>query len=259
MRQTVLGVYDSYVDACTAQRALGDAGVAQADIAVYSMSVAAVEKGPRVYTPGGGDVRHRKPVFDQLEQLFARLFKRGAYPPETEDYREWIRRGGALVSADVSEMQVDLARDVMCRAGAADIDERSSGWRNGSVKMGISGYAQSRAVPSPDGRTGVSTQTSRPGVVGDPIKEAPLASAPSEDEFRKDYEAHYAHTGMSYDEYRRACAHGAALAQDDRYRGHDWQLIEPSAREHWESHYPDSAWARFKAAVRHGWERVRGL
>jgi hypothetical protein len=125
MRQTVIGVYDSYVDACSAQRALCEAGVAQADISLYSTSVSTpVEKGPRVYTPGSGGLRHQTPVFDQLEQLFARLFESGEYPPEAEDYREFIRRGGTIVSADVSEMQVDLARNVMRRMGAADIEER---------------------------------------------------------------------------------------------------------------------------------------
>ncbi|WP_181920056.1 hypothetical protein [Paraburkholderia sp. BL6669N2] len=46
MRQTVLGVFDSYSDARSAQRTLGGAGVAQADISTYSMSVdAPAEKG----------------------------------------------------------------------------------------------------------------------------------------------------------------------------------------------------------------------
>ncbi|MFP3569448.1 hypothetical protein [Paraburkholderia sp. SIMBA_030] len=135
MRQTVLGVFDKYADARSAQRTLGEAGIAQADIAIYSMSNdTPVEKGPRVYAPGSGDVRHHNPVFDQLEQLFARLFRSGQYPPETEDYREVIRRGGTIVSADVSEMQVDLARDLMRRAGAADIEERAKVWRNDSVR-----------------------------------------------------------------------------------------------------------------------------
>lgn len=289
MRQTVLGVYDRYADACSAQRALGEAGIAQADIAIYSMSVdAPVERGPRVYAPGGGDMRHHKPVFDQLEQLFARLFNRGEYPPETEDYREFIRRGGTVLSADVSEMQVDLARDVMRRAGATDIEERTNAWRNGSrteghrsspsvqqrqplsgvpdvglarTSAGVNADLKSRAASPPDASTGAAKvqQTSGTGLVGDPLMATPLEDDPYDDELRKDYDANYANSGASYDEYRRAYTHGTTLGQDERYRGQDWQLIEPSAREHWESHYPESGWERFKAAVRHGWERVKGL
>ena len=390
MRQTVLGVFDSYAGARSAQRTLGEAGVAQADIAIYSMSNdAPVEKGPRVYAPGSGDVRHHNPVFDQLEQLFARLFKSGQYPPETEDYRELIRRGGTIVSADVSEMQVDLARDLMRRTGATDIEESAKVWRNGSVETGLSeqglhrgssttrdysipyesssaqqgdtlahgrpvagpapsveipeysasprdaspvpaaprastseelaggrtvmqgtatastgakmvgGMQQvatrteglgstasmenrqelsgvpdvgrtrmpegtrasvgSRAAYSPDDSTSGTTpeRTSGTGLLGDPITGTPLDD-PYDDEYREDYDAHYANTGASYDEYQRAYTHGATLGKDERYRGHDWQGVEANARENWESRYPESGWERFKAAVRHGWDRVTG-
>ncbi|SEJ14633.1 hypothetical protein [Paraburkholderia diazotrophica] len=393
MRKIILGVYDRYADACSAQRALGEAGVEQADIAIYSMSAdVPVEKGPRVYAPGGGDVHHHKPVFDQLEQLFARIFRRGEYPPETEDYREFIRRGGTVVSADVVETQVDLAREAMRRAGAADIGERANAWRNGSAEKGMSEHApdpgspaardsssqyesatrrqddamsgsgrvagtapsldemekpvtsrdtspdsalpaefasdasaaagtetpstaspssgpnmvggmqqvtthteerrsepsmeqrqqlsgvpdvgfartsagvdadlKSRAAAPSDSSAGTAgakaQQTSGTGLVGDPVMGTPLDDDPYDDEFRKDYDAHYANTGGSYDEYRRAYTHGATLGQDERYRMQDWQQVEPSAREHWESRYPESGWERFKAAVRHGWERVTG-
>lgn len=397
MRQTVIGVYDSYVDACSAQRALCEAGVAQADISLYSTSVSTpVEKGPRVYTPGSGGLRHQTPVFDQLEQLFARLFESGEYPPEAEDYREFIRRGGTIVSADVSEMQVDLARNVMRRMGAADIEERVNAWRNGPGKADIamdslhrgsatagepaaqlrsstsepSGAASAEATPmlreggdatetaerrmayatgAPEApaslrdtssahvvppATGDGTWNDEPrdtaypatvsgmqqvttrsaeretlpsmqqtqrqvsavpdvglartssdvsaqlkgsvthpadsatnavhpersrttGLVGDPIMGTPLED-PYDDEFRKDFDAHYADTGSSYDEYRRAYTHGATLGQDERYREQDWQRVESSAREDWESRYPESGWERFKTAVRHGWERVTG-
>jgi len=398
MRQTVIGVYDSYTDACSAQRALCEAGVAQADISLYSTSVSApVEKGPRVYAPGSAGLRHHTPVFDQLEQLFARLFASGEYPPEAEDYREFVRRGGTIVSADVSDMQVDLARDVMGRMGAADIEERVNAWRNGSgnvdiakdlphrgsavarepaadsrssaserssaagaqasptlrdpgdaAEHGTASAAGARDTPAaprdisaaegvpptirdvPDttrdnersdmaypatvsGMQQVTTRSSEPqtppsmqqtqrqgstvpdvglarssstvsarlkdsvnqpsdgsasaaraertpmtGLVGDPIMGTPLEDDPYDDEFRKDYDAHYADTGSSFDEYRRAYTHGATLGQDERYREQDWQRVEPSAREDWESRYPESGWERFKAAVRHGWERVTG-
>ena len=325
MRQTVLGVFDSYADARSAQRTLGEAGVAQADIAIYAKSDdAPVESGPRVYAPGSGDLRHHNPVFDQLEQLFARLFKSGQYPPETEDYRELIRRGGAIVSADVSEMQVDLARDLMRRTGAADIEERAKVWRNGSagtseepspgrpitqsaadyssaggrmvggmqqvttrteglgstasVQSGqqltgvpdvglarppedaFAGVKSPRAAYSPeDSTSGIKTEeTAGTGLVGDPVAGIPMDDTPYVDELREEYDAHYASTGASYDEYQRAYAHGATLGKDERYRGHDWQGVEANAREDWESRYPESGWERFKAAVRHGWDRVTG-
>ncbi|MFM0631080.1 hypothetical protein [Paraburkholderia xenovorans] len=388
MRQTVLGVFEKFADARSAQRTLGEAGVAQADIAIYSMSNdTPVEKGPRVYAPGSGDVRHHNPVFDQLEKLFARLFKSGQYPAETEDYREVIRRGGAIVSADVSEMQVDLARDLMRRAGAADIEERAKVWRNDSglseqaprrdssttrdhsrpyepssaqqgdtiahgghvaemapsstteylanpcdasplqvasrspiskepaadgtviqgtatpsvgAKTVVGGMQQvatrtegpgstssvenrqelpgeprvghtrtpegargsvrsTAAAYSSDDSTGTTTaRKSGTGLMGEPDTATPVDDTPYDAEFRADYDAHYANTGASYDEYQRAYSHGATLGNDERYRGHDWQRVETNARENWQSRYPESGWERFKAAVRHGWDRVTG-
>lgn len=274
MKQTVLGVYDSYTDACSAQRALGEAGVAPADIAVYSMSVAApVEKGPRVYAPGSGSAHHRMPVFEQLDQLFAQLFKQGEYPPETEDYKEFIRRGGAIVSADVSDTQVDLTRDVMRRAGAADIDERSSAWWRESSGMRDTspGAAHSTGATSPaaaperperpeaqrtsfsaashhtaGGMQQVTTRVREPGptasvargqgLVGDPLMGTPLDDETRRDDFPKDYDTRYAKSGAPDGQHARGYVVGRGQGQRDRRH--------------------ESGWERFKGAVRHGWERV---
>jgi hypothetical protein len=375
MRQTVVGVFDSYTDACAAQQSLIDGGFSQADISIYAMSTGASSVGgPRVYGAGGADVRPRQstPVFDQLEQLFARLFPPGGYPPETEEYREVIRRGGAILSADVSDVQVDLACEVMRRAGATDIGERAKAWRTGASDQGkeepirgsvdvhersstySSGQTDSRHSPSsnespvtghssmqssepmtpggaleqradsssmeqrmPGSMQQMSTRTEAgptpaatesvptrpsgapssyaPGVdptraptgtsaglqaggefqregpqsagraartsetdhIGDPIMGTPLDDdAAFDDEFLPGDDPR-AKSGAPGDDYQRAYTHGATFRQDERYRGRDWQEVEPSAREQWESRYPESAWERFKTAVRHGWERVK--
>ncbi|NLP63097.1 hypothetical protein [Paraburkholderia sacchari] len=375
MKPTVLGVYESYANARSAQRALGEAGVAQADIAIYSISVDAPrEKGPRVYLQGAVDTHHHhRRVFEQLEQLFARIFTKGEYPPDPEDYREFIRRGGTIVSADVSETQVDIALEAMRRTGAADIEERANVWHTGSAKAEntehpahpdgamagkyamqkeamrarqddtpdasavrttpspgnaaaagpdahgsafsstdpnlrqITTRAEARGSTSPTGKqshesgvdqagfgrmdtcaglkshaaqptdgTSAASKAQRPqgpqhpqypqhpqhplgsGYMGDPGLGTPRDGAGQADsEFREDYETYYENTGASYDEYRRAHSHGAMLGRDERYRGADWQGVEARARATWEARYPESAWERFKTAVRHGWERVR--
>ena len=33
----------------------------------------------------------------------------------------------------------------------------------------------------------------------------------------------------------------------------DWNAIESDVRRDWDDRYPNNAWERFKAAVRHGW------
>ena len=388
MRQTVVGVYDGYADACAAQRALTEAGLSQADISIYATSLSTSPTGgPRVYAPGGMDVHRERPVFDQLEQLFSRLFKRGEYPPETEDYREIIRRGGAIVSVDVSDVQTDLACDVMRRTGAGDIEERAKAWRQRSDEASAREQERDRGMsrdepplasrqqesfgrqqqqstkiwrepstvgddmplreqasmpgsdtsdvagtqthhttrwsssgsdsssrmqqvstrtedrmPAPSSESdqpgfssgvpgdasdmseGASTPVSRragaglsseesewrndaanapaserassAGYAGDPGLDTFTDDSSYDEEFRRDYDSRYANADAPYDDYRRAYTHGVSVARDERNRGRDWREVEASARQHWEAHYPESAWERFKAAVRHGWERV---
>jgi uncharacterized protein (TIGR02271 family) len=77
-----------------------------------------------------------------------------------------------------------------------------------------------------------------------------------DDEFRRDFQTRYASTGERYEDYEPAYRYGHSLSSDERYRGRMWDEVEPEFRRDWESRYPDSAWERFKAAVRHGWERM---
>ena len=75
-------------------------------------------------------------------------------------------------------------------------------------------------------------------------------------DFRAHWQTNYSRSGGVYEDYQPAYRYGSTLASDERYRNRDWNAIEMDARRDWESRYPDSAWERFKAAVRHGWERV---
>jgi hypothetical protein len=63
-------------------------------------------------------------------------------------------------------------------------------------------------------------------------------------------------SGSGYDEYEPAYRYGYDLASDKRYSGRQWDDIEADARRDWEGAHPGSAWERFKASVRHAWERV---
>lgn len=76
-------------------------------------------------------------------------------------------------------------------------------------------------------------------------------------DFRTDYDTNYANSGYSYEQYTPAYRYGYTLANNEQYRGYDWDRLEPQARTEWESRNPDS-WENFKDAVRRSWERVRG-
>ena len=257
MKQTVIGIYDSYADACAAQRALTEAGLEPNEVSVFSNSVKTpAARGPRVYAPGAGETNDSRAALEALERLFSRLFRPGDYPPEAEDYREFVRRGGTIVSVNSPDSQVDLACELMRRAGAADVEERARAWR---------GVSRATGAPIHDDEPGVGSGARREGSASSvphatnemrQVQTRTSGHAAADDDFRGDFDTNYASSGASYDDYQRAYSHGATFAQNEQYRGRDWHEIEPLARENWESHYPDSAWERFKAAVRHGWEKV---
>ena len=74
--------------------------------------------------------------------------------------------------------------------------------------------------------------------------------------FRSDWTTNYASAGGTYDDYAPAYRYGASMAGSDQYGGRDWSDVEPELQRGWESRNPDSAWEKFKSAVRHGWDRI---
>jgi uncharacterized protein (TIGR02271 family) len=109
-----------------------------------------------------------------------------------------------------------------------------------------------------DGRTTATGVTgSMMGTTADNMG-ATRTSADYDDDFRSDWNTRYATMGGSYDDYAPAYRYGSTLGADTRYQGRSWDEIETNARSDWQTKYPDSSWENFKAAVRHGWERVSG-
>ena len=75
--------------------------------------------------------------------------------------------------------------------------------------------------------------------------------------FRKHYATAFAGRGAAYTEYEPAYRYGYELRMNERYRGRDWAALEADARRDWELRHP-STWERFKDAIQHAWEEVRG-
>lgn len=71
--------------------------------------------------------------------------------------------------------------------------------------------------------------------------------------YQSHFQNEYGTTGARYDEYAPAYQYGNRLFSEQRYRGRDWNDIEADVRQDWERTNPGSAWERFKAAIRHGW------
>ncbi len=77
-----------------------------------------------------------------------------------------------------------------------------------------------------------------------------------DNDYRTHYQSNYAGTGADYDEYDPAYRYGHGLAGDARYQNQDWDTVESGARGDWESRQPGT-WDRFKASVRHAYDRAR--
>lgn len=74
--------------------------------------------------------------------------------------------------------------------------------------------------------------------------------------FRGHWTSNFANEGGSYDDYAPAYHYGNTMARSDLYRGRPWNDVESNLRTDWEARNPGSTWDKFKAAVRHGWERM---
>lgn len=78
----------------------------------------------------------------------------------------------------------------------------------------------------------------------------------SDTHFRTHWQSNYATSGGRYEDYDPAYRYGSSMATNASYRGRPWDDVEPELRSNWESSYPQSAWEKFKAAVREGWDRM---
>lgn len=74
--------------------------------------------------------------------------------------------------------------------------------------------------------------------------------------FRGHWSSNYRSAGASYDEYEPAYDYGRSMARSELYRGRPWEDVEGGLRSDWESRNPSSGWDKFKAAIKHGWERI---
>lgn len=75
--------------------------------------------------------------------------------------------------------------------------------------------------------------------------------------FRGHWSSHYGPAYGNYQDYAPAYSYGSSMARSQTYHGRPWDAVESTLRSDWETRYPASAWEKMKAAIRHGWERIR--
>ena len=224
--------------------------------------------------------------------LIGALGESGVPPEQAEYYAEGVRRGGALVTAQVPDGNVDRAISILDRYDPIDIQRRASEWRSGGwtgfdndVALSTDAAIGTTSARTPsstgtmyrDTTPSLSTQTStrtadqtldstqqvsgrleRPyaqrteDTLGENIGYQDYDSG-----FRSHFQTNYSNSGYSYDQYEPAYRYGYGLVSDAQYRNRDWNTIESDARSRWEERN-QGPWENFKDAVKHAWNEARG-
>jgi hypothetical protein len=160
-------------------------------------------------------------------------------------------------SASMSQQSTQGAQSAQGGQGATQGGTQGS--MQGSAEQGSQQFASGAAgsaVPVMHERVNVRVFEH----IGEPpveiIAEDIDALGPDDHYFRNHYNSNYAGAGESYDDYAPAYKYGSEMANSETYRGRLWKDVEPQLRSDWEERNPGSAWQKFKAAVKHGWERI---
>ncbi|PHV16827.1 hypothetical protein GQ37_015360 [Janthinobacterium sp. BJB1] len=220
-------------------------------------------------------------LLDSVKHFFTDLFGSHA---DRHIYAEAVRRGHIVLTLEgASDADIQRATDLVERYAPIDIDAHADSWR----ASGWQGMPQNDSAM----RQGASMQSGAPSQQGMPAGNVNRQDASSSQQFagsmpqegtrggatvrhypgadnlprtsdddEQYYQAHwssvYAASGARFEDYDPAYRYGHSMAGSDSYRGQHWEQVEPELRSNWEHTYPQSAWDDFKAAVRHGWERV---
>jgi hypothetical protein len=159
--------------------------------------------------------------------------RQGSYKPET----------GGETTINTSSSARD---DVYKPERGGNVGPEGETWDKGSYH------------PEAAGETTINTYSENRGDLYKPEEGGDMTTDFSvyDERFRHHYESSMAGTDYTYDYYQPAYRYGYELAHDNRYRGYDWNRLEPEAHRYWDERNPGS-WERFKMAVRHAWEEVK--
>ena len=220
-------------------------------------------------------------LLDSVKHFFTDLFGSHA---DRHIYAEAVRRGHVVLTLEgASDADIQRATDLVERYAPLDIDAHADHWRAGGWQGAPQndsamrqGASMQSSAPSPQGTSaGNLNEAARsqqfaggmaspppPSGTGTNVRRYPgadnLPGTSDDDEqyYRSHWSVTYVATGARFDDYDPAYRYGHSMAGSDSYRGQSWEQVEAELRSNWEHTYPQSAWDDFKAAVKHGWERV---
>ena len=215
-------------------------------------------------------------LLDSVKHFFTDLFGSHA---DRHIYAEAVRRGHVVLTLEgASDADIQRATDLVERYAPLDIDAHAEHWRAGgwqgaphgdsALRQGASMQSGASSQQGNLNDTSASQQfaggmaSPPPSGAGANVRRYPsadnLPGTTDDDEqyYRNHWSATYVASGARFDDYDPAYRYGHSMAGSDSYRGQSWEQVEAELRSNWEHMYPQSAWDDFKAAVKHGWERI---
>jgi hypothetical protein len=79
-----------------------------------------------------------------------------------------------------------------------------------------------------------------------------------ESDFRKHFEAHYAASGATFEEFAPSYELGFQMANDPKFEGKTFHDIESEIKSAYLGRYPDRDWETNWDALFYGWEKAGG-
>jgi hypothetical protein len=211
----------------------------------------AVTRGHQVLTLTAADEREVERAVDIVER-----WGPVDIDEKTAQWSGSALAGDAMRMGTGAQQQASPTSQQSVRSAPESVQGAPAGTAQGSTQSG----SQQRATGMQGGTNIPVTQRGGMRVfehMAEPSMDASVgASEPDDSYFRSHYNSNYAGAGDQYDDYAPAYEYGSSMASDEQYRGRAWRDVEPQLRGEWEGRNPGSAWSKFKAAVRHGWEKI---
>lgn len=146
MSQTLVAIFDSVPAASAAVEKLVKAGYPRSNIDVKATDGgAAGSRTTQTTTPRAED----DDVFSSIGRFFSDLFGDDDNREYAGHYSEAVRRGNAVLTLEVDDAQVDRAHTQLVEAGAVDVDEQVTAWRDQGYTGGTLGGAGRTQTATP--------------------------------------------------------------------------------------------------------------
>jgi len=201
-----------------------------------------------------------RPVVSKSARVVEEVVVGKQVSSETQTVEDTVRRTEVeveRVGGDESRgrARTDAGRGLGGDGGASAGGDGGGGVGTGREQIGATQVTPAGAMGS-SAASGAGAGSMTGMAMGGGAASSRRSFADLDDEFRQDYQANFASSGLTYEDIQPAYRGGYEMRGDSRFANSDWDTAEPQLRQRWESDHPGSAWERVKAAFRRGWDRA---